>query len=116
MLNDKPADLTLKLLNKYQIWFANIDGIIPEDEVRNSNLEKGKPMCLKTFLDKSLKFHKLMCHDEDWQDSDDADDEYVDEKASRIFRETLMGVAQGSGRGADAARLFFAKQPHLLGC
>ena len=60
LLNEKPTVQTMNLLNKYKVWFANLNGILPAEELTNSELEVGKPMNLKKFLER-FDFHGSIC-------------------------------------------------------
>jgi hypothetical protein len=61
LLNEKPTPQTMKLLSKYTVWFANLDGIFPDDETTNSELEKGKPMNLKKLLERFDFYGSICC-------------------------------------------------------
>ena len=75
LLNKKPTAQTMKLLSKYTVWFANLDGIFPDDAMNNSELEKGKPMNLKKLLER-FDFHGSICYDQ----------------KRKVFRKTSTGM------------------------
>ena len=82
LLNEKPTTKTMSLLNKYMVWFANLDGILPDDELTNPELEKGQPMNLKKLLE-HFDFHGSVCLGQE----------------RKIFKKTATGIETSFDKG-----------------